>query len=240
MLVRADADRVHVAAEHGVVPDRGILADLHVADDLSAFGDEHRRMESRGDALEGADAHAAAVTGGNGRKVDQAPAGGRRARSASVGHPDPRPGSGGRVPSKFTVRFSGVRPKRRAGRTGRAPRPAPRPPAHLPAADLAGDPPLELAAAGRAGATFTSCGIAPHSASLRLAIVRGRGEKTKENWFSKRTCSVSAQRRLEVLLGLAGEADDDVGGDRDAGARGAQSGEALEVLLDGVVAAHRA
>ncbi len=45
--------------------------------------------------------------------------------------------------------------------------------------------------------------------------------------------------RLEVLLGLAGEADDDVGGDRDAGPRGFHFLADLDELLVRVGAVHR-
>ena len=46
------------------------------------------------------------------------------------------------------------------------------------------------------------------------------------------------ERALEVGVGLAGEADDDVGGDREVGDRGARRGEALEVAGRGVAAVH--
>src|SRR6185369_13361304 len=48
------------------------------------------------------------------------------------------------------------------------------------------------------------------------------------------------ERPLEVLLRLAGEAHDDVGGDGDPRAGGAEGGQSLEVRGDGVVALHPA
>ena len=46
------------------------------------------------------------------------------------------------------------------------------------------------------------------------------------------------ERALEVGVGLAGEADDDVGGDREVGDRVARRREPLEVALGGVAAVH--
>ena len=46
------------------------------------------------------------------------------------------------------------------------------------------------------------------------------------------------ERALEVVVGLAGEADDEVGGDREIGDRGAGVGEAPQVALGGVAAVH--
>ena len=47
------------------------------------------------------------------------------------------------------------------------------------------------------------------------------------------------ERLAEVVLGLAGEADDDVGAEGDVGDRGAHAGDEVEVALAGVGAAHR-
>ena len=46
------------------------------------------------------------------------------------------------------------------------------------------------------------------------------------------------ERALEVVVGLAGEADDEVGGDREVGDRGTRGGQPLEVALGGVAAVH--
>ena len=46
------------------------------------------------------------------------------------------------------------------------------------------------------------------------------------------------ERAGEVVVGLAGEADDEVGGHREVGDRGAGVGEALQVSLGGVAAVH--
>ena len=51
----ADADPVHVAAEDAVEPDAGIVADVHVAEDQRAVGDEHAAAQLRDHALERTD-----------------------------------------------------------------------------------------------------------------------------------------------------------------------------------------
>ena len=47
LVRRADADAVHVAADHDIHPDAARLADLDIADDLGALVHERRRMHDR-------------------------------------------------------------------------------------------------------------------------------------------------------------------------------------------------
>ena len=47
------------------------------------------------------------------------------------------------------------------------------------------------------------------------------------------------QRRAEILFGLAGKADDEIGGERDVGPRGAQARDHREIVLPRVPAVHR-
>src|SRR5690606_28885312 len=54
---RADADAVHVAADHGEWPDRAVFADLDVADQHGAGVDEYALAELRRVILVGADGH---------------------------------------------------------------------------------------------------------------------------------------------------------------------------------------
>ena len=63
------------------------------------------------------------------------------------------------------------------------------------------------------------------------AGVPGRLEYWKVKALAKRACADDVQGLLEVLLGLAGEADDDVGGDRGVGHRGADPLDDPEVAL---------
>ena len=44
---RADADAMHVAAQHGAVPDRAVVAEVDVADQRGIFGDENTPPEPR-------------------------------------------------------------------------------------------------------------------------------------------------------------------------------------------------
>jgi hypothetical protein len=53
--VGADADGVDVAADYGVHPYRGVLAEDHVADDLGGFVYVAAGGDGWGDAFEGSD-----------------------------------------------------------------------------------------------------------------------------------------------------------------------------------------
>ena len=78
-----------------------------------------------------------------------------------------------------------------------------------------------------ASAMLGRLGAGPGREDERVgAVVLGRGH--------------DLERALEVVVGLAGEADDEVGGDGEVGDGGAGRGEPLEVALGGVAAVHRA
>ena len=79
---------------------------------------------------------------------------------------------------------------------------------------------------------------APGRASSRPAC-RGASEYWKVNALANRACADDLERLLEVGLGLAGEADDDVGGDRRVGHRRPHPLDDAEVALLPVRAAHR-
>ena len=72
------------------------------------------------------------------------------------------------------------------------------------------------------------------------AGVPGRMEYWKVNAAAKRASRTTSRVCSEVVLGLAGEADDDVGGDRGVGHGGAHTLDDAEVLLPPVGAPHRA
>src|SRR5262249_470152 len=191
-----DADGVHVTAEDGVVPDRRFLPDLHVPDDLGAVGDENRRMKAWGDSLEEADRHQAASSGrrgGTGGRSTSATSVPERALGVARSMRTRARAPAGAEPSKFTVRFSGVRPKRRSGweregpsTTTSTPCPATRTSRPGPTSSPAISVPMRRCTAWSRSrrSTFTSCGTGPQTDSLRPATVRGRGEKMNENWLS--------------------------------------------------------
>src|SRR3546814_8539816 len=52
---RADMDEVHVGADHAIIPDADVGADLHVADDPAAGGDDGAGVDFWGLAVEGND-----------------------------------------------------------------------------------------------------------------------------------------------------------------------------------------
>ena len=79
---------------------------------------------------------------------------------------------------------------------------------------------------------------ATKSSIISAAGVPGRGEKTNVYAASYAAASTTSSVRGEVVLGLAGEADDEVGRDREVGDRGPRGGQALEVALGGVAAVH--
>jgi hypothetical protein len=107
----------------------------------------------------------------------------QRARRALVTRTRARAPAGA-VPSKFTVRFSGVRPKRRAGSDLLGPSTSTSTSSsHQRRADLPADPPLDRLEPLEP-LDLHLVRHRPHSVSLSAATVRGRGEKTKENWFS--------------------------------------------------------
>src|SRR5712692_6867554 len=96
-------------------------------------------------------------------------------------------------PSKFTVRFSGVRPKRLAGSNFDGPSTSTstsRPTCCCMISKLI---PRWMAWSHSRRAIFNSWGTGPHCFSWIPAAAFGRGEKTNENWFSNSTCSVRSK-----------------------------------------------
>ena len=67
----------------------------------------------------------------------------------------------------------------------------------------------------------------------------GRGEYLNENAPAKPTSSTSRSVSREILLGLAGEADDEIRRERDVGPRGAQPLDDAQIIGAGVAAVHR-
>ena len=74
--------------------------------------------------------------------------------------------------------------------------------------------------------------------SMASAAVLGRGEYLKLNSESYSTSSSRSSVRLEIRLGLAGEADDDVGGDGDVAPRVLHPLDAAHVLVARVEPLH--
>ena len=71
------------------------------------------------------------------------------------------------------------------------------------------------------------------------AGVPGRGEYLKEKRRRNSTSRISARVVLEIGIGLARKADDEIGRERDVGPRGAQAPDDVEIVGRLVAAVHR-
>ena len=149
---------------------------------------------------------------------------------------DPVSSPGAASPAKLTTLLCRVRPRRRSGSVARAPstststvRPTNRWRARAPAAARPREPFHAL--------HLHRVRDEPSAISAASVPRRGREDERERAVVADR--STTCERLLEVPLGLAGEADDHVGGQRDIGDVLADQRDAVEVALAVVCAAHR-